>query len=50
MKAAVIPTSTNSASFLRFAAVLALTLLALSLPFLITDPGYQHPDTDIVGP
>ncbi len=50
MDASALETSTRSVSFLRFAAVLALVLFALSLPFLITGPGYQHPETDIVGP
>jgi hypothetical protein len=50
MKASAISTSTRSVSFLHLAAVLALVLFVLTLPFLITGPAYQHPDMDIVGP
>jgi len=50
MKASALPIPTNSVGLVRLAAVLALVLFALSLPFLLTGPAYQRPDANIVGP
>ncbi len=50
MKASAIGIPTSSVGPVRLAAVLAVVLFALSLPFLITGPAYQRSDADIVGP